>query len=207
MSKIPYNHKAIEKKWREKWEENPVNVQYDENGNKKEKYYCLDMFPYPSGNGLHVGHWRGYVISDVWSRYKLQQGYYIIHPMGWDAFGLPAENYAIKMGVHPEISTAANIKNIKRQINEIAALYDWDREVNTTDPNFYKWTQWIFVKMFKEGLAYEKEFRSTGALHVRQVCKRRSSRWKMRTLRSRGYKEELTSVDVKDHKICRQTFK
>lgn len=116
------------------------------------------MFPYPSGNGLHVGHWRGYVISDVWSRYKLQQGYYIIHPMGWDAFGLPAENYAIKMGVHPEISTAANIKNIKRQINEIAALYDWDREVNTTDPNFYKWTQWIFVKMFKEGLAYEKEF-------------------------------------------------
>ena len=158
MSKIPYNHKAIEKKWREKWEENPVNVQFDEDGNKKEKYYCLDMFPYPSGNGLHVGHWRGYVISDVWSRYKLQQGYYIIHPMGWDAFGLPAENYAIKMGVHPEISTAANIKNIKRQINEIAALYDWDREVNTTDPNFYKWTQWIFVKMFKEGLAYEKEF-------------------------------------------------
>ena len=154
MSKIPYNHKAIEKKWRDKWEENPVNVQFDENGKKKEKYYCLDMFPYPSGNGLHVGHWRGYVISDVWSRYKLQQGYYIIHPMGWDAFGLPAENYAIKMGVHPEISTAANIKNIKRQINEIAALYDWDREVNTTDPNFYKWTQWIFVKMFKEGLAY-----------------------------------------------------
>ena len=158
MSKIPYNHKAIEKKWRDKWEENPVNVQFDENGKKKEKYYCLDMFPYPSGNGLHVGHWRGYVISDVWSRYKLQQGYYIIHPMGWDAFGLPAENYAIKMGVHPEISTAANIKNIKRQINEIAALYDWDREVNTTDPNFYKWTQWIFVKMFKKGLAYEKEF-------------------------------------------------
>ena len=157
MSKIPYNHKAIEKKWRDKWEENPVNVQFDENGKKKEKYYCLDMFPYPSGNGLHVGHWRGYVISDVWSRYKLQQGYYIIHPMGWDAFGLPAENYAIKMGVHPEISTAANIKNIKRQINEIAALYDWDMEVNTTDPKFYKWTQWIFVQMFKKGLAYEKE--------------------------------------------------
>ena len=116
------------------------------------------MFPYPSGNGLHVGHWRGYVISDVWSRYKLQQGYYIVHPMGWDAFGLPAENYAIKMGVHPAKSTAENVANIKRQINEIAALYDWDMEVNTTDPNFYKWTQWIFVKMFKEGLAYEKEF-------------------------------------------------
>ena len=117
-----------------------------ENGNPKKKYYCLDMFPYPSGNGLHVGHWRGYVISDVWSRYKLLQGYYIIHPMGWDAFGLPAENYAIKMGTHPAKSTAANIANIKRQINEISALYDWDMEVNTTDPDFYKWTQWIFVK-------------------------------------------------------------
>ena len=151
---VPYNHKAIEKKWRQKWEENPVNI----DDGKKPKYYCLDMFPYPSGNGLHVGHWRGYVISDVWSRYKMMQGYYLIHPMGWDAFGLPAENYAIKTGQHPAISTAKNISNIKRQINEIAAIYDWDREVNTTDPDFYKWTQWIFVKMFKEGLAYEKEF-------------------------------------------------
>ena len=157
-TKIVYNHRAIEKKWRERWEENPVNPKVDDNGNKKQKYYCLDMFPYPSGNGLHVGHWRGYVISDVWSRYKLQQGYYIIHPMGWDAFGLPAENYAIKMGVHPAKSTAENVANIKKQINDIAALYDWDMEVNTTDPNFYKWTQWIFVKMFKAGLAYEKEF-------------------------------------------------
>ena len=158
MAKVPYNHKAIEKKWRENWEKNPVNPKVDEKGNPKEKYYCLDMFPYPSGNGLHVGHWRGYVISDVWSRYKLQQGYYIIHPMGWDAFGLPAENYAIKMGVHPAVSTAENVKHIKEQINQIAALYDWDMEVNTTDPDYYKWTQWIFVKMFKEGLAYEKEF-------------------------------------------------
>lgn len=150
---VPYNHKAVEKKWRKYWEEHPINV----NDEKKEKYYCLDMFPYPSGNGLHVGHWRGYVISDVWSRYKLMHGYYVIHPMGWDAFGLPAENYAIKMGVHPADSTAKNVANIKRQINEIAAIYDWDMEVNTTDPNFYKWTQWIFVQMFKKGLAYEKE--------------------------------------------------
>ena len=150
---VPYNHRVIEKKWRAYWEEHPINV----NDGKKEKYYCLDMFPYPSGNGLHVGHWRGYVISDVWSRYKLMHGYYVIHPMGWDAFGLPAENYAIKMGVHPAKSTAENIKNIKRQINEIAAIYDWDMEVNTTDPKFYKWTQWIFVQMFKKGLAYEKE--------------------------------------------------
>ena len=149
-----YDHRAIEEKWRKEWEINPVNV----DDGKKPKYYCLDMFPYPSGNGLHVGHWRGYVISDVWSRYKLMQGYYLIHPMGWDAFGLPAENYAIKTGQHPAISTAENIKNIKRQINQIAAIYDWDREVNTTDPDFYKWTQWIFVKMFENGLAYEKEF-------------------------------------------------
>ena len=149
-----YNHSAIEKKWKKNWEENPVNV----DDGKKPKYYCLDMFPYPSGSGLHVGHWRGYVISDVWSRYQVLKGNYVIHPMGWDAFGLPAENYAIKMGVHPAKSTAENVANIKRQINEIAALYDWDREVNTTDPNFYKWTQWIFVQMFKKGLAYEKEF-------------------------------------------------
>ncbi|MCR5627608.1 MAG: leucine--tRNA ligase [Lachnospiraceae bacterium] len=148
-----YNHQEVEGKWTKYWSDHPVNV----NDGKKPKYYCLDMFPYPSGNGLHVGHWRGYVISDVWSRYKLMQGNYIIHPMGWDAFGLPAENYAIKNGVHPAISTAENVKNIKRQINQIAAIYDWDMEVNTTDPAFYKWTQWIFVQMFKKGLAYEKE--------------------------------------------------
>ena len=147
-----YNHKEIEKKWRHNWDVTPINKD-----TTKPKYYCLDMFPYPSGSGLHVGHWRGYVISDVWSRYKMLHGYHIIHPMGWDAFGLPAENYAIKMKTHPAISTAANIANIKRQINEIASLYDWDMEVNTTDPKFYKWTQWIFVQMFKKGLAYEKE--------------------------------------------------
>jgi len=151
--KATYNHKTIEKKWRKAWEEKPVNLA-DE---AKEKYYCLDMFPYPSGNGLHVGHWRGYVISDVWSRYKILNGYYLIHPMGWDAFGLPAENYAIKMGVHPETSTRQNIAHIKEQIKQISAVYDWDMEVNTTDPGFYKWTQWIFVKMFEHGLAYEKE--------------------------------------------------
>ncbi|MBQ8983314.1 MAG: leucine--tRNA ligase [Lachnospiraceae bacterium] len=153
MATISYNHTEIENKWRKGWEDCPINV----DDGKKPKYYCLDMFPYPSANGLHVGHWRGYVISDAWSRYKMMQGYYLIHPMGWDAFGLPAENYAIKNGIHPSISTAENIKNIKRQINQIAAIYDWDREVNTTDPNYYRWTQWIFVQMFKKGLAYEKE--------------------------------------------------
>ena len=151
---VPYNHKAIEQKWRKIWDEKPVNV----DDGKKPKYYCLDMFPYPSGSGIHVGHWRGYVISDVWSRYKMMQGYYLIHPMGWDAFGLPAENYAIKTGIHPSKAVKENVAHFKEQLNQISAIYDWDREVNTTDPEFYKWTQWIFVKMFKEGLAYEKEF-------------------------------------------------
>jgi leucyl-tRNA synthetase len=150
---VSYNHKKIETKWRDIWKDNPINK--DEEG--KKKYYCLDMFPYPSGSGLHVGHWRGYVLSDVWSRYKVLQGYYVLHPMGWDAFGLPAENYAIKMGIHPSKATATNVENFKRQLNEISAIYDWTKEVNTTDPNYYKWTQWIFVKMFKEGLAYEKQ--------------------------------------------------
>ena len=149
-----FNHQEVEAKWRDIWEKNPVNV----NDGKKPKYYCLDMFPYPSGSGLHVGHWRGYVISDVWSRYKMMNGsHYVIHPMGWDAFGLPAENYAIKMGIHPSISTKTNVDNIREQIKQIGAIYDWDMEVNTTDPAFYKWTQWIFVKMFKKGLAYQKE--------------------------------------------------
>ncbi len=148
-----YNFKEIEEKWRKIWEENPVNPPDD----SKPKYYCLDMFPYPSGTGLHVGHWRGYVLSDVISRYKLLQGYQILHPMGWDAFGLPAENYAIKTGTHPSEATKKSISNIKRQVNDIAAIYDWDKEINTTDPEYYKWTQWIFIQMFKNGLAYEKE--------------------------------------------------
>ncbi len=148
-----YDFKEIEKKWRKIWEENPVNPS-DES---KPKYYCLDMFPYPSANGLHVGHWRGYVLSDVISRYKIMQGFEVLHPMGWDAFGLPAENYAIKTGTHPSEATKNSIANVKRQLHEISAVYNWDREVNTTDPKYYKWTQWIFIQMFKNGLAYEKE--------------------------------------------------
>ena len=151
---MPYNFREIEKKWNEEWEKNPIN-KYDE---KKEKYYCLDMFPYPSAAGLHVGHWRGYVISDAYSRYWILKGKYVIHPMGFDAFGLPAENYAIKMHTHPSISTKQNIENFRKQLKQIAAVYDWDREVVTCDPDYYKWTQWIFVKLFENGLAYEKEF-------------------------------------------------
>lgn len=148
-----YDFNSLEKKWRKIWEENPINP----TNTNKPKYYCLDMFPYPSGNGLHVGHWRGYVLSDVISRYKVLQGYEVLHPMGWDAFGLPAENYAIKTGTHPSIATEQSISNVKRQLKEISAIYDWDKEINTTDPNYYKWTQWIFLKMFENGLAYEKE--------------------------------------------------
>ena len=148
-----YDFQSIEKKWRAEWEKNPINKEDD----VKPRYYCLDMFPYPSGVGLHVGHWRGYVLSDVVSRYKVLQGYQVLHPMGWDAFGLPAENFAIKNNVHLSVAGKNNVANVKRQLHEISAIYDWDREVNTTDPSYYKWTQWIFLQMYKMGLAYEKE--------------------------------------------------
>ncbi|MCL2170207.1 MAG: leucine--tRNA ligase [Defluviitaleaceae bacterium] len=151
MSK--YNFKQIEAKWREEWEKVDINPPDP----AKEKMYVLDMFPYPSGEGLHVGHWRGYVLSDVVSRKELMKGKYVIHPMGWDAFGLPAENFAIENNVHPEAAVKESIVRFKRELEEIGALYNWEMELNTTDPNFYKWTQWIFVQMFKKGLAYEKE--------------------------------------------------
>ncbi|MCL6637764.1 MAG: leucine--tRNA ligase, partial [Alicyclobacillus sp.] len=150
-----YQPRAIEEKWRRRWEETQAHRVPDVSD--KPNYYCLDMFPYPSGSGLHVGHWRGYTISDVWARYKKIQGYNVLHPMGWDAFGLPAENAAIKLGIHPAVSTAQNIANFKRQLQEIGAMYDWDREINTSDPAYYKWTQYFFVKMFERGLAYRKK--------------------------------------------------
>ena len=149
---MDYKPHNIEKKWQDRWRD--FKVTRSEN---KPKYYCLDMFPYPSGSGLHVGHWRGYVFSDVYSRKKLLEGYNVLHPMGWDAFGLPAENAAIKEGKHPKVSTARNIANFKKQLQEIGALYDWTKEVDTTDPNYYKWTQWIFLQMLKAGLAYQAE--------------------------------------------------
>ncbi|MGB8366817.1 MAG: leucine--tRNA ligase [Candidatus Babeliales bacterium] len=148
-----YDFKSIEDKWQKEWEENPVALSNPTGEGKK--FYCLDMFPYPSGAGLHVGHWRGYVLSDVYARIKWLQGYNVLHPMGWDAFGLPAENDAIRKGIHPKINTAKNIENFKRQLKQIAAIYDWRKELNTTDPHYYKWTQWIFIQMFNAGLAYE----------------------------------------------------
>ena len=150
---MSYDFKAIEQKWQKIWDIDPYGKAKKTGEGKK--YFCLDMFPYPSASGLHVGHWRGYVLSDVYARVKLLQGYNVLHPMGWDAFGLPAENAAIKEGKHPKINTEKNISIFKDQLKQIGAVYDWSKEVNTTDPNYYKWTQWIFVEMFKHGLAYE----------------------------------------------------
>ena len=153
MSSEVYTPAEIEGKWRRRWEESGVHRVRDDD--PRPKYYCLDMFPYPSGSGLHVGHWRGYVLSDVWTRYKTLQGYSVLHPMGWDAFGLPAENDAIKKGIHPRLGTDQNIKTFRRQLDEIGAMYDWSREIDTTDPAYYRWTQWIFLQMHERGLAYK----------------------------------------------------
>lgn len=152
---MEYQPQEIEQKWKTRWREQHVHKARQDSG--KPKYYCLDMFPYPSGNGLHVGHWRGYTISDVWSRFKKLHGYEILHPMGWDAFGLPAENYAIQNGIHPRVATEKNVAKFKQQLEEIGAMYDWDREINTSDPDYYRWTQYFFVKMFERGLAYRQK--------------------------------------------------
>lgn len=149
-----YNHKVIEKKWQNFWEENKVFK--SEEDKNKEKFYALIEFPYPSGQGLHVGHPRPYTAMDIVSRKKRLEGYNVLFPMGWDAFGLPTENYAIKNQIHPEVVTENNIKKFKQQLQSLGFSFDWDREINTTDPNYYKWTQWIFLKLFEKGLAYKE---------------------------------------------------
>lgn len=150
---IEYNHLKIEKKWQSAWKKKKV-YKTSESGNKP-KCYVLDMFPYPSGEGLHVGHPRGYIATDIYSRLKRMKGFNVLHPMGWDAFGLPAEQYAMKMKINPEIAVKKNIKRYKEQVSMIGLNYDWNREINTTDPKYYKWTQWIFLQLFKKGLAFE----------------------------------------------------
>ena len=150
-----YDHLAIEPKWQQYWDENKTfKVELDP---KKPKYYILDMFPYPSGDGLHVGHPLGYTATDILARYKRMQGFNVLHPMGWDAFGLPAEQYAVETGTHPTDTTKKNVKRFKSQIKSLGFSYDWDREINTTDPKYYKWTQWIFLQLYKRGLAYQGE--------------------------------------------------
>jgi len=148
-----YDHKKIEPKWQKVWRQSDIyRVKEDK---KKDKAYVLDMFPYPSGEGLHVGHPKGYIATDIYSRYKRMKGFNVLHPMGWDAFGLPAENYAIKNKIHPETAVKKNIKRFKEQLEIIGFDYDWSREINTTDPKYYKWTQWIFLQLWQKGLAYQ----------------------------------------------------
>ena len=152
---MSYDHIKIEKKWQSYWFEKKIfSTEVDP---KKPKYYVLDMFPYPSGSGLHVGHPLGYIATDIIARYKRHLGFNVLHPMGWDAFGLPAEQYAIKTGTHPSITTKENIANFKKQIKMLGFSYDWEREINTTDNNYLKWTQWLFIQLFNKGLAYEAE--------------------------------------------------
>ncbi len=152
---MAFEHKIVEKKWQHFWQKNKTFK--SEIDQSKEKYYALDMFPYPSGEGLHVGHPKGYTATDIMSRFKRAQGYNVLHPMGWDAFGLPAEQYAIETGNDPAEFTEKNIQRFKEQINNLGFSYDWDREFSTTDPEYYKWTQWIFIKLYEAGLAYEDE--------------------------------------------------
>jgi leucyl-tRNA synthetase len=152
---MAYNPKSIDEKWKIKWQENQTYKV--ENNNGKPKFYVLDMFPYPSGSGLHVGHPLGYVASDIFARYKRLKGFNVLHPMGFDAFGLPAEQYAIETGKHPAVTTAENIATYKRQLNNIGLSFDWSREVNTSDPNYYKWTQWIFLKLFNSIYCYKNQ--------------------------------------------------
>jgi len=155
MAKEKYNHLEIEKKWQAHWRENKLfKAEIDPS---KPKYYILDMFPYPSGSGLHVGHVTGYTATDIMARYKRQKGFNVLHPMGWDSFGLQAEQYAIRTGTHPKITTEKNINTYRRQLQSLGFSYDWDREFATSDPNYYKWTQWIFCKLYEKGLAYEAE--------------------------------------------------
>ena len=151
----PYNHKEVETKWQKVWDdEKAFEVGEDFS---KPKFYALVEFPYPSGQGLHVGHPRPYTALDIVARKRRMQGYNVLYPMGWDAFGLPTENYAIKNKIHPKIVTANNVKRFKEQLHSLGYSFDWDREINTTDPDYYHWTQWIFLKLFKAGLAYKTE--------------------------------------------------
>ena len=144
---MEYRHKEIEQRWKQYWKDN--NVYKTDIDNSRPKYYVLDMFPYPSGAGLHVGHPLGYIASDIFARYKRLQGYNVLHPMGYDSYGLPAEQYAIQTGQHPEVTTVNNINRYREQLEKIGFCYDWSRGVRTCDPKDYKWTQWAFMKMFE----------------------------------------------------------
>src|SRR3989344_5132200 len=158
---IKYNPQKIEKKWQQKWYNSTIfkaqNPSTPIRAGKKDKFYLLVEFPYPSGDGLHVGHCRPYIAFDIIARKRRMQGQNVLFPMGWDAFGLPTENYAIKKGVHPSSVTKKNTDNFRKQMKNLGLSFDWSREINTTDPKYYKWTQWIFIKLFDQGLAYKEK--------------------------------------------------
>jgi len=154
MPSDQYDHARVEAHWRDYWDK--VGLSHCDLADERTKFYCLVMFPYPSG-ALHVGHGRNYMLGDVVARYKMMQGYNVLHPMGWDAFGLPAENAAIKRGLHPRDSVARNIPVMKDQMQALGIAYDWEREINTSDPAYYRWTQWVFLQLFERGLAYRRD--------------------------------------------------
>ena len=171
-----YDHRQIESKWQKHWQERKsFKTEADPS---KPKYYVLDMFPYPSGSGLHVGHVVGYTATDIVARHKRQKGFNVLHPMGWDSFGLPAEQYAVRTGTHPAVTTKQNIDNFRRQLRSLGFSYDWDREFATSDPSYYKWTQWIFTKLYERGLAYEAEMLVNYCpVSWHSVGQRRSGKW------------------------------
>ena len=170
---MQYNHKEIEKKWQQFWEENQTFKA--SNSSDKPKYYVLDMFPYPSGAGLHVGHPLGYIASDIYARYKRHKGFNVLHPQGYDSFGLPAEQYAIQTGQHPAKTTEENIKTYRRQLDRVGFSFDWSREVRTSNPEYYKWTQWIFIQLFNSW--YNKDVDKAEDISKRRESKK-LDRWK-----------------------------
>lgn len=206
-----YDHQAIEKMWQEKW---AASGAYKTSDSPKNKYYCLDMFPYPSGAGLHVGHPLGYTATDIISRKRRAEGYDVLHPMGWDAFGLPAENYAIKTGTPPQETTANSIQRFRTQLQSLGFSYDWSREVNTSNPEYYRWTQWLFIKLYERGLAYQKEAPVNWCPHCQTVladsqvidgkCERCGSQVQQRDLKQWFFKiteyadELLAGLDTLD---------
>ena len=202
MSKYPF--REIEQKWQAYWETHQsFAVTEDENIPQEKRVYVLDMFPYPSGSGLHVGHPEGYTATDIYCRYLRMNGYNVLHPMGFDSFGLPAENYAIQTGTHPKITTESNIANFRRQIKSLGFSYDWSREVSTHTSDYYRWTQWIFIQLFNKGLAYESNTPSTGVTTARPAWPtKRSRRVGASAVEHRGVTQHQTS-GAQDHRVRR----
>ena len=197
-----YSFKEIEKKWQKYWEEN--DCFHTEEDESKKKYYCLEMFPYPSGK-LHMGHVRNYSIGDVVARFKKMDGYNVLHPMGWDSFGLPAENAAIKHGIHPNIWTWDNIKEMRLQLKELGLSYDWKREVATCHPDYYKWMQWIFIQFYKRGLAYRERKSSKLVPQLSdRFSQRTGSRRLLRKMQEPRRKKEPFAVVSQDNRLCRK---